>query len=163
GPRVSVETLAPAGSDTGVGSEAAISPESSLLRKRAEETSEQESPTPPAHLEGSGALPAGSSEKEGRAVGQRPAISDQISNAVIARTETLHRWGRTEIHLRLEPPELGQVRLHLSAMADRVSCRVVVREEAARQALETQLPLLRDRLSEAGIALGRFEISWEGA
>lgn len=99
---------------------------------------------------------------EAPAAQPRAAVSDQIKDAILARTEELRQSGQTEIHLQLQPPDLGPVRIHLSMGADQVHARVVVQEEAARQALENQTAALRDRLSEAGITLGQFNVTRDG-
>lgn len=89
-----------------------------------------------------------------------PAI-EQMARAVLNHDGAPGR--PTEIRLRLDPPELGMVRIHIRATEGGITAHVVVHEEATRQLLESQLHQLQRRLEAAGVALGRFDISREGA
>jgi flagellar hook-length control protein FliK len=99
---------------------------------------------------------------EGHISQAKTPVADQVKDAILTRTETLQKAGHTDIHLKLDPPELGPIRIHLSVGDDQVNARVVVQEEAARAALENHSAALRDRLSEAGIMLGRFDVTRDG-
>jgi len=98
-----------------------------------------------------------------RSTESAPAILDQLSGAIVARAELLSREDRTDFHLRLEPPELGTVRVHLSATEHGVSLRLTVQEETARQLIESQLESLRQRLANAGVPVNSLHLSWGGA
>lgn len=95
----------------------------------------------------------------------RPAAApaDQVANEIVAHAQQLGPQGRTDFHFQLEPPDLGPVRVHLSAADGQVSARLVVREDGTRQLLQSQMDTLMQRLSQAGIALGRFDVSQDGA
>ncbi|MBI3407988.1 MAG: flagellar hook-length control protein FliK [Planctomycetes bacterium] len=88
--------------------------------------------------------------------------ADQIRDAVVSRSEELGRTGRLEVHLRLEPPDLGTVRVHLTSTDGEVNGRIVVQASAAKAILESQMPALRERLGESGIHLSRFDVTREG-
>jgi flagellar hook-length control protein FliK len=66
-----------------------------------------------------------------------------------------------EIDLRLDPPELGTVRIHLRSTEEGVTARLVVQEETTRQLIEGQIHQLRQRLSDAGVMLTKFEVRQE--
>lgn len=89
--------------------------------------------------------------------------AEQLARALVSRAEVVVRGGRTDFHLRLEPPELGSVRVHLVAVEHAVAARVVASDEGTRQALEKQLPVLRQALAEAGLSLKSFAVSGGGA
>ena len=91
-----------------------------------------------------------------------PSPAQQIGNEIIARAEVVSRDGRTEIHIRLEPPELGTVRVYLSASEHTLSARLVVSDEAVRQLLIGQLDTLRQNLAMRGISLGSFNVTRDG-
>lgn len=95
----------------------------------------------------------------------RPAlpVNAQLGNAILARLEVRTRENRTEFHMNLEPPELGSVRVHLTITDNTVTARMMVHEESARQLIESQMHSLRQRLMEAGISVGRFEVTQDGA
>lgn len=88
-----------------------------------------------------------------------PSVVDQIGNAILGRMEIATREGKTEIHLRLDPPELGPVRIHLSATESTITAHLVVQDESTRHLIESQLNLLRQRLGEAGVSLGGFDVA----
>ena len=95
-------------------------------------------------------------EQQGKQV---VAVSDQIAGSIIARAEVTTHEGRTDFHLRLEPPELGTVRVHITSTEQGITARLVVHEEVARQLIESQLESLKQRLTNAGISLGNVNVS----
>jgi hypothetical protein len=88
---------------------------------------------------------------------------DQIHDAVLSQRPELDQSGRAEIRLHLNPPHLGRVQIHLSGDGNHLTGRLVVDEQAAYHLLETQWQGMRQRLEEAGITLGKFEVAWNGA
>jgi flagellar hook-length control protein FliK len=95
-------------------------------------------------------------------VGSTPTVAAQIADAIMGKPVLIQRGGTTDIYLRLNPPELGTVNLHLRAMGQTLTARVVVSGDAAQSAIETQLPQLRARLGEVGITLGGFDVAQQG-
>jgi flagellar hook-length control protein FliK len=90
-----------------------------------------------------------------------PARS-QLAEQIVSRAEMLSSEGRIEFHLRLEPPELGTVRVHLLAADETLTARLIVADEGARQVVESQLGHLRQSLAEAGFSHARCEVAGEG-
>jgi flagellar hook-length control protein FliK len=113
------------------------------------------------HKKEGGVGPAEVSLLPGREVGSGGPSSpaEQVAHAIREHAGPAAREGRTEVSLRLDPPELGAIRIHLSATEHTLSARLVVEQEATRQLLENQVQALRDRLAEAGVTLGSFDIS----
>ncbi len=87
-----------------------------------------------------------------------PPVADQVAAEVASRAQFVHEGNATRFYVRLEPPQLGTVHVHLRASEQTVSARLVVSNPEARQALEGQLPALQRRLGEAGVALGRCDV-----
>jgi flagellar hook-length control protein FliK len=87
------------------------------------------------------------------------SVSEQVASATTARAQLVRRGGNTDFYLRLEPPELGTVHVHLQTSEGSVSARLVASSEAARAALESQLPDLRSRLGSAGVNVGGLDVS----
>ena len=96
------------------------------------------------------------------APGPAPGAADKIAHAIASQAETLASDGHTTLHLQLDPPGLGSVRVHLSASDHAVSAQLVVQEESTRQILESQVGLLRDKLLESGVTLGKFAVTRDG-
>jgi hypothetical protein len=88
--------------------------------------------------------------------------ASQLAEAVSSRLDVIERSGQTEFRLRLEPPELGSMRVHLRVTDDTVATHIVVQEELARQAIDRSLQELRNRLSELGFNVGRCHVACDG-
>jgi Flagellar hook-length control protein FliK len=84
---------------------------------------------------------------------------EKIARAIVAQAETTGTDETATVHLLLAVPGLGSVRVHLSVSDHAVSARLVVQEETTQQLLESQVGLLRDRLIESGMTLGRFSVT----
>ena len=89
-------------------------------------------------------------------------VADQLARAFVAQANVVHGEGRTDFHLRLNPPQLGSVQIHLTATQHSVSARIVVAQEGTRQLLEGQAQHLREGLAEAGLSLGSFDVTHGG-
>ncbi len=88
-----------------------------------------------------------------------PQLAEQISAAVQTHGHELAGGQPVEVHLRLDPPELGMVRVHLRLSNDAVSVRFIAGDEAATKMLESQLPDLRQSLAERGLAFAQCNVS----
>ena len=77
---------------------------------------------------------------------------------VAERVGLAHREGRDEVSFRLEPPELGAVRIQAVLEGQRLTLHIRTEHEAARVALEQSMPQLRESLSQQGIVAGRVTI-----
>lgn len=64
--------------------------------------------------------------------------------------------------LRLDPPELGPLRVSLTLQDGVASAVFVSAHPAVRQALESALPTLEQSLAQAGISLGQANVSDQG-
>jgi flagellar hook-length control protein FliK len=67
--------------------------------------------------------------------------------------------GRVEVKLRLDPPELGTVRLRLVATKDSVTVQLLARTHEAVEALDRRLPELAQALAQNGTHLSE---AWVG-
>lgn len=93
---------------------------------------------------------------------QGPTVAGQIGEAILGQMEVLARTGRTEVRIRLDPPELGRVDIRITATEHSLDARLVVHEGTARQLIEGQVQFLKARLAEAGIQLGSCDVSGGG-
>ncbi len=109
--------------------------------------------TAPLLTEGRSSQPAPASSSHGP-----PPVAEQVALETTRQAQLIRRGETTEFSLRLNPPELGTVHVHLRATEGGLSARFVVADEGARQALEGQMQALRLRLGEAGISLGSFDV-----
>jgi flagellar hook-length control protein FliK len=65
---------------------------------------------------------------------------------------------RNEARIRLHPPELGDIKIHMVMDDHRLTVRMEVSENVTRTLLERDLDQLKEALAEAGIDVGRFDI-----
>ncbi|MCA9198110.1 MAG: flagellar hook-length control protein FliK, partial [Planctomycetales bacterium] len=120
----------------------------------------------------SGSLARSTSTSHTTSFGQ--VISDQISMAEQAASvrnqivEGLHnaniarRGETTRLELRLDPPELGTVKVSLEHSRKGMSARLEFDQAQTRQMVEQNMSSLRDALDNAGIAFEDFSMSWNG-
>jgi len=76
----------------------------------------------------------------------------------VARAFTAAQERDGEIRLRLSPPELGSLRLDVRVQDGVLVARLQTETDAARTAIIDNLPALRDRLSEQGVRIERFDV-----
>lgn len=91
-----------------------------------------------------------------------PAVAPQLSDAFVTHARVIDRAGSHEFQLRLDPPELGEVKVRVLAMGDRVEARLVVSDDAVKRLIESQLPELRQRLEAAGVSVPKFDVTTGG-
>jgi flagellar hook-length control protein FliK len=71
--------------------------------------------------------------------------------------------GKMEVRLRLDPPNLGEVRVHIESGHGRVDVRIVTATPEARAALTDGRSYLRSELERQGVSLGSFSVGSEGS
>jgi flagellar hook-length control protein FliK len=81
-----------------------------------------------------------------------------VVEQVVERVVVIRRAGRHALALRLEPPELGAVRI--DAVLDGRTLHLAIRAELepARERLVDALPRLREALAEHGIEAGHVTV-----
>ena len=89
-------------------------------------------------------------------------VAEQLGRALVTQANVVNHVGRTDFHLRLQPPQLGTVQIHLTATHDKVSARVVVAHEDTRQLIVGQVHQLRQSLADSGLVLGSFDVTRDG-
>lgn len=88
-----------------------------------------------------------------------PPVAAQVSEALISHARVVEKGGTHEFQMRLDPPELGEVKVRLLAMGDRVEARLVVSDDAVKRLIESQLPELRQKLEAAGVSVPSFDVT----
>jgi flagellar hook-length control protein FliK len=87
------------------------------------------------------------------AVAPRPVV-DQITQRVLL----ISRDGRHEVSMRLEPPELGALRIDAVLTGGQLRLDIRTEGEPTRDLLEQALPRLREALSQHGITTDRVTV-----
>ena len=98
----------------------------------------------------------------GAATAKGPVTANGIADAIAGKLDEAKANGRVDLHLQLDPPELGKVRIQVTATDRQMSLRVVVQDDAARQTIQAQAGTLRERLGNLGVSLGRLDVRQDG-
>jgi hypothetical protein len=86
------------------------------------------------------------------------SFSERVDAIVMQHLQSPESAEQTSMVLRLDPPELGRVQVHLSMIDDVVSIRMVASSEGARQVIERQLNDLQQSLTDHGVAFADFQV-----
>lgn len=70
--------------------------------------------------------------------------------------------GVHQAELRLDPPELGPLRIHLSLNENVAQAYIVSPHATVRSAIEQALPQLQQAFAQAGLTLGQTDVSEQG-
>jgi len=137
-------------STTASGSEARISTESTAANGSAGTVGQSAQAAANAALVGSAAMQRLQDPAWSRAMGQRAIMMAQ--------------YGPRSAEIQLDPPELGamQIRIHLGAQ-DQVSVSFSSPHAAVRDAIEQQMPRLKEMFAEQGLELGQSSVSDQSA
>ncbi|GAB2690213.1 flagellar hook-length control protein FliK [Aliiglaciecola aliphaticivorans] len=103
--------------------------------------------------------------------GQQMAQFDKAVN--ITRNEGLQqltekvRWmanqNNLQAEIRLDPPDLGAMKVRLNMSGDTASVNIVVQSQQARDVLEQATPRLKELLEQQGIELGQSSVQQENS
>jgi len=67
--------------------------------------------------------------------------------------------GRVRLEIRLDPPQLGKIRVALESDANnRIQVHFLVDQVQSRQIIEQQLPVLKQALQQQGLSMGNFSM-----
>jgi|GEM_PF-1941894 len=92
---------------------------------------------------------------EGSVDGLHTRVIDQV-----VREVSLHRMdGRSDIVVKLNPPDLGTLRLQISQDTSGMSTHIQAGSPQVRGLLEAHMPLLMDSLSKAGVRMDSVSVS----
>lgn len=106
--------------------------------------------------------PPTTSATPGQAGTDTPTVSPpvhQIGDTWITHADLRSKGGEHEFHLRLDPPELGEVRVHVHSSADGLRAELTVSNDAVRAMIESQIPELRQRLQDGGVSVTQFNVT----
>ena len=90
-------------------------------------------------------------------VGERQAIT--IVRQVVEQVSMQTKQGMTTMELQLYPAHLGRVVVQLVAKEGHVTAQITAETEAAKNALEGQLTLLKENLNNQGVKIENVEVT----
>lgn len=85
----------------------------------------------------------------------RPALFGQVVRAV----QMLHARGQSEVYLRLDPPELGELHIRLAVAEEQVHVHVRTASSEVKGLLDAGLGQLRQALADLGLRVEGLQIS----
>lgn len=83
-----------------------------------------------------------------------PAAAQQLKDRVMVQIQQKLQTAEVQLH----PEDLGSIQIKLNLQQDQLSVQFVVQQSAAKEALEQQMPKLRDLLEQQGIALSEGQV-----
>ena len=92
--------------------------------------------------------------------GQQVAES-QIFDQVVSHLSGSVNGESGRMVLRLQPAELGSLKLDLAIEGDKISANIHAQSQQVREVLERHLPQLRNALAEQGLKVEQFQVSVE--
>jgi flagellar hook-length control protein FliK len=87
----------------------------------------------------------------------RPVPAERIT-VVFRRAEVNALLKRGEMQVKLDPPELGAMKVKLVSQSGELSARIEVKSEAVRQLVDQNLPALREGLEKSGVRVVQMEV-----
>lgn len=85
----------------------------------------------------------------------------QIIEQIVESAKVILNQETTSMELMLNPENLGKVNLNVSVKAGVVTASIVTQNEAVREAIESQVVLLKENLSGQGIKVEAVEVTVE--
>lgn len=91
------------------------------------------------------------------------SLGDQVAERIQAQADAARQQGRMELSFDLHPPEMGRLRLNLSAQDHHLNVRLWADNDQAKQLLGSQVDALKQKLADAGVSLGSFNVGRDGS
>ena len=88
----------------------------------------------------------------------RGVTESKVIDQIVRKFSVRGTGAKNEVHIRLEPPSLGTVRMNISTANDIMKTTVIAENHAVRQAIESNLSQLKDALSQQGVTLESFDV-----
>ncbi len=119
-----------------------------------------------------GQAPAALADAAAKAVEfARPAITETYTGrasmekpitAQIIEKFTMRSFGnQREIHIKLDPPSLGTVRMNVSTSGEMVRATIIAENNLVKSVIESNLSQLKDSLAQQGVKVDSFNV-WVG-
>lgn len=92
-----------------------------------------------------------------------PLTAAEVERLAIELARAARQYGRSgiaELTFRLHPPQLGELRVHLTVQGDTTRVQLLVETREALDLVRSQLPELTAGLREHGLRLGETEVGW---
>ncbi len=88
----------------------------------------------------------------------KTTTESSIVNQIIEKFSIRGTGQQSEINIRLDPPDLGTVRVNITSTGDTVKTTLITETHAVKQAIESNLNHLRDAMSDQGLKVDSFTV-----
>ena len=92
----------------------------------------------------------------------RGASETKILNQIVNKLNVRTSGAQNEVHVKLDPPSLGTVRLNISTVGDSVRTVIIAENHAVKQTIENNFNQLRDAMSDQGLKVDSFSVTVGG-
>ena len=92
----------------------------------------------------------------------RGASETKIINQIVNKLNVRTTDAQNEVHVKLDPPSLGTVRLNITTVGDSVRTVIVAENHAVKQTIENNFNQLRDAMSDQGLKVDSFSVTVGG-
>lgn len=94
-----------------------------------------------------------------RIIGEDNGLADRIVKQITDDIKLYARQDTTALEIQLEPESLGKVSLTVASKAGSVTAHLVVQNEVAREAIESQVSTLKESMNQQGIKIEAIEVT----
>ena len=92
----------------------------------------------------------------------RGATESKIINQIADKMTVRSNGSQNEVHIKLDPPSLGTVRMNIITSGDSVRTVIVAENHAVKQVIENNFNQLRDAMGEQGLKVDSFTVTVGG-
>ena len=92
----------------------------------------------------------------------RGATEVKIINQITDKMTVRSKGSENEVHIKLDPPSLGRVRMNIITSGDSVRTLIVAEYQAVKQVIENNFNQLRDAMGEQGLKVDSFTVTVGG-
>ena len=85
-------------------------------------------------------------------------IEKPIVNQIIEKFSLRGTAQQNEINIKLDPPDLGTVRINITSAGDTVKTTLIAENHAVKQVIENNLNHLRDSMADQGLKVESFTV-----
>jgi flagellar hook-length control protein FliK len=90
---------------------------------------------------------------------QTPEVHQRVIDQLVKEIKLVKLQDGSDLMVRLQPPELGSLRIHLVSDAQGVTSQIEASNPQVRSLLQAHMPMLMDALSTAGVRLDSVSVT----
>ena len=94
-----------------------------------------------------------------RIVGEDNGLADRIVKQITDDIRMYARQDTTSLEIQLEPEALGKVSLTVASKSGTITAQLVVQNEVAKEAVESQVATLKETMNNQGIKIEAIEVT----